>query len=241
MLNAINSSLNYTTAYVKNDALSALLTAATSANGSYLEVGQTDETASDSDSGSRSSGKKLSAEEIMEMMKSGTMPPPPPMNEMEELSSDTAEDDSLSEYDTDGNGSISKEEYETMLSQLGVTDALSADDLYSQYDTDGDGELNSEEIDAIKEQTRPMMPPPPPMRMVSGESTDEGTITASSSTEDSEETALNQIFSKYDTNQDGTIDADEFASMWKNATNAYESNFRYSVDTMAENALNQTT
>ena len=52
----------------------------------------------------------------------------------------------ISSIDADSDGTISSDEYEDMISQMGIPDALSAEEFFTQYDTDEDGEITQEEM-----------------------------------------------------------------------------------------------
>lgn len=242
MINSINSSSSYWYGQTKNDSLNSLLTVATT-NNKNLTVSSTTETTSDSNDSSDLMNSNISVEELMEMLKSGSMPPPPQGEateaNTEESTSETITDDSLSAYDTDGDGSISKDEYESMISELGIKNALSADELYAQYDTNEDGELSTDEIEAAHSQTQPLMPPPPMGPPPKEDSEDDTSSIAAVSTDNASETTADEVFSAYDTNQDGSIDADEFAAMWESASKAYEASFQYIFDDTVDSTLSK--
>jgi len=52
----------------------------------------------------------------------------------------------ISGIDADGDGTISTDEYEEMISQMGVTNALTAEEFYTQYDSNEDGEISQDEM-----------------------------------------------------------------------------------------------
>ena len=52
----------------------------------------------------------------------------------------------ISSIDADGDGTISTDEYEEMISQMGITNALTAEEFYAQYDVNEDGEISQNEM-----------------------------------------------------------------------------------------------
>ncbi|BCN29397.1 EF-hand domain-containing protein [Anaeromicropila herbilytica] len=171
--------------------------------------------------------------------------------------SQTTTNSTLGSIDADGDGTISEDEYNKLISQLGIKDALSAKDFFSEFDTDGDGEITSTEMDA----KRPMGPPPQKLEtQVSNIDTDgDGTIST-----DEYESLLSQLnvsnalssedfFKEYDTNSDGEISLDEIESaqsnlnqnqsknygkLAANTLNAYENNYEYTFGSESTNTSN---
>ncbi|HEX3021807.1 MAG TPA: EF-hand domain-containing protein [Lachnospiraceae bacterium] len=156
------------------------------------------------------------------------------------------------DIDADGDGTISTDEYDALMSQMGITDAPSSEEFFTKYDTDGDGEITSEEMDSIKPR-KPMGPPPSEEESVAEgiDADGDGTISA-----DEYDTLVSQMgvtdalsaeefFTKYDTNEDGEISADEaeaiqstneesqsqkFRSLAASVLRAYETNYEYMFD-----------
>lgn len=109
---------------------------------------------------------EYSASEHLEMMKSRKLPPE--LEEIlaqmsEESAEDTTEDETatvtqtattsntqvqgdISAIDADGDGTISTDEYEVMIEQMGIAGAMSADEFFTEYDTNEDGEISLEEM-----------------------------------------------------------------------------------------------
>lgn len=136
----------------------------------------------------------------------------------------------VSAIDADGDGTISSDEYETMISQMGLEYALSAEKFFSLFDTDGDGEISSEEMNGNL-----MTMSPPPM----GPSPEDGEISG-------------ELLSKYDTDGDGELSAEELEAMKEaltsdlmskmetlasNTITAYESNYRYMFENKEESTV----
>ncbi len=128
----------------------------------------------------------LSLRDIMGLMQNSSSA------KQEEIKEDAKDGDS-STLDADGDGTISEDEYNNLISQLGIKNALSAEDFFAKYDTDGDGEITSEELGAGN--TGRMMPPPPSVE-----------------DEDSEDS----FSSSTDTNGDGVISVEEYEAFVKN-------------------------
>lgn len=90
--------------------------------------------------------------------------------------------------DSDGSGSVAKEELGSVLSAAKENDSsltIDIDELFSQLDANGDGSLDSDEVAALAP------PPPPPPGGPN----------------------LEEMFSQLDANGDGIIDADELAAL----------------------------
>ncbi|WOO37504.1 EF-hand domain-containing protein [Anaerocolumna sp. AGMB13020] len=135
-------------------------------------------------------------------------------------------DDNSSTLDLDGDGTLSSDEYENLVDQLGLKNALSSEDFFARYDTDEDGEITAEELRAVNAEKR-MPPPPPPV--LEEEESEEGFSSAVDtdgdgyiSTEEYEAfvSGLNteeplsseEFFTQYDTDKDGKISAEEVRS-----------------------------
>jgi Ca2+-binding EF-hand superfamily protein len=153
-------------------------------------------------------------------------------------------DELLKKLDTNGDGSIGKDELSSALSsdsQDGITVSLSK--AFGDLDSDGDDSLNADELAA--------MTPPPPMQMDAGSAADEaqdlisaldsdgdGSVSsdeltsALSSTNSS--TDSSQVFDALDTNQDGTVSIDELtAAITPDSSSAQQ------TTTQATEALNR--
>lgn len=97
----------------------------------------------------------------------------------------------FSKMDADGDGALSEEEF-TAARPSDVTAEMSAN-LYSSFDTDSSGSLTESEYTTATNDMPP--PPPPPSDSSSSSSSDSSTS-----------------FDALDTNQDGTISAEELAA-----------------------------
>ena len=64
----------------------------------------------------------------------------------EQIASENAGRGDISSIDADSDGTISTDEYEEMISQMGITNALSADEFFAQYDVNEDGEISQDEM-----------------------------------------------------------------------------------------------
>jgi Ca2+-binding EF-hand superfamily protein len=60
----------------------------------------------------------------------------------------TVTDELPTDIDTDGDGSLSADEYEAMISNLNIEEALTSEEFFTQYDTDQDGEITAAELNA---------------------------------------------------------------------------------------------
>jgi len=155
-------------------------------------------------------------------------------------------DELLKKLDTNGDGSIGKDELSSALSsdpQDGITVSLSK--AFGDLDSDGDDSLNADELAAMTP------PPPPPMQMDAGSAADEAQdlisaldsdgdasvssdelTSALSSTNSS--TDSSQVFDALDTNQDGTVSIDELtAAITPDSSSAQQ------TTTQATEALNR--
>lgn len=255
MINSINSSSSgYLNQLSNNNTLNLIISAATKTenNQKISDAYETSTVSSDS----TNSLNEMSFQEYMELMKSNTAQI---MSTKEEL---TAQAGDISSIDADGDGTISADEYETMISQMGINDAVSADDFFAQYDTDNDGELTSEEYcakDSNRMPPPPMGPPPQEALGISDFDTDgDGTLSS-----DEYENIISQLgiedalsaddfFSTYDTNQDGELSSDELEAMSEslndsinmetlasNTIKAYETNYQYMFESTENTNLNR--
>lgn len=133
----------------------------------------------------------------------------------------------LSSMDTDKSGSIDSAEFsaaaqalassssssDSSTSSSSTTSSSSVTDAFNALDTNSDGSLSTDELMAALKNTKPQgheggMPPPPPPPPSDSSS-------ASSSTSSSSD-----IFSALDTNQDGSISADELAALFSDTANS---------------------
>lgn len=131
----------------------------------------------------------------------------------------------LSSMDTDSNGLIDASEFSTAAQAL-ATDSSSSStsstsDIFDLIDTNSDGNMSSEELmSALKNMKPPELPqgngqeeggmPPPPPPPPSDDSS-------------SDSSSIDDIFSSLDTNQDGTISADEFKALFTDSTDETDS------------------
>ncbi len=247
MINSVSSGSNYWYQQTGNSTLRQLIEAARLKEASLSEESQ-DEVPETSDSGS----KTLSIEELMGMMQNCAA-----SASMSAENEEASEESEISAIDADGDGTISADEYETLISRLDIQDALSAEEFFTQYDTNEDGEISSAELNA-KDADGPRMPPPmgPPPEEAQGLPSGIDTDGDGSLSSDEYESMISQLgiedalsavdfFSRYDTNEDGEISADEIAAMKDSAvTNAtaeqknlsasmmraYETNYQYMFD-----------
>jgi len=166
---------------------------------------------------SASSEEEYSAEEHMEMMSGGTMPP-----EISNASSASETDtDALSEYDTDGDGVLSAAEYAAMMEDKG-TEQVSAENGIPSYissiDADSDGTISSDEYEEMISQLGITNALSADEFFAQYDVNEDGEIsvdempepgTVSASVEETDDEALNE----YDTNEDGVLSAAEYAAM----------------------------
>jgi Ca2+-binding EF-hand superfamily protein len=120
----------------------------------------------------------------------GAMQPPPPPPDSESIVEEL-----MASYDSDGDGTLSSDEFSAAAAANGTEDA---ETLLAQLDSSGDSLLSSEELLAAIEASKPeppqgMGPPPPPPE----------------SSETSEE-RLEALFAELDTDGDGSISSEEF-------------------------------
>lgn len=252
MVSSINSNSDYLYATQKNNMLNAIYAAASTSNSSTFSLQSVSADSNSSDSESQYS----TTEELLEMMQSGSrmmppMGPPPEEGDTATLPSD---------IDTDGDGTLSSDEYETMITQSQDENVLNAEDFFSQYDTDGDGEITKDEMSAAM--PKPPMGPPPEAQGSSTLSSDidtdgDGTLSSDeyesliSQFEDGNVLNSEDFFSQYDTDGDGEITSDELLTALQNnsstTTNdrlasstiqAYNNNYQYMFDTYEGSTLN---
>lgn len=112
---------------------------------------------------------------------------------IEQQEADSSEDTTssfLTAMDTDGDGTITEEEFISARPD-DVTEEM-AQNLWNQMDTENAGELSTEEIEVAMTSSRAGGPPPP------------------SSSEEDDEDDLTSIVSSMDTNGDGIVSEEEF-------------------------------
>jgi|GEM_PF-3359991 Ca2+-binding EF-hand superfamily protein len=156
------------------------------------------------------SSSTLSLEEIAGMMQQTTQ------KQATLVSEANSSTDSIDSIDADNDGTISSDEYDDLMSQLGIKDAPSSEDFFAQFDTNSDGEITSSEMDANRP-TGPMGPPPTDTQTTTSYldtdgdgivSTEEYQAAVSAlGIEDTD--AANALFAEYDTDSDGKITSSE--------------------------------
>ncbi len=132
-------------------------------------------------------------------------------------------DQKFAKLDTDGNGSLSKDEFQVLMNKIAERTGLipDVDKMFESADTDGDGLLTETEM----ENARPQGPPPlpPMMDMASSESTNsldtngDGVVNALDFIENTSDLAqyyvqnpTDKMFAELDTDGDGMISKSEF-------------------------------
>ena len=111
-------------------------------------------------------------------------------------------DDLLKKLDTNGDGSIDKDELSSALSsdsKDGITVSLSK--AFSDLDSNDDDSLDADELASLTP------PPPPPMQMDAGSAADEA----------------QDLLSALDTDGDGSVSSDELTSALSNTDNSADS------------------
>ncbi|SEV96272.1 EF-hand domain-containing protein [[Clostridium] fimetarium] len=206
MINSVNSNSSYLSILTNNNLLNKLSeTAKENSNATSFKVPAV---ASIQTSTSSLDSSNLSIEDHLRLMQS--------IQNQSTVSPATAQTTSasdLSSLDTDGDGTISTDEYDSIISNLGITDAPSAEDFFAQVDANSDGEIS---VDELKAQ-RPMGPPPTENQTISSDLDTDGDGTISSDEYDSilsqmgitDAPSAKDFFSQVDTNSDGEISIDE--------------------------------
>ncbi|MFZ3128785.1 MAG: EF-hand domain-containing protein [Rhodoferax sp.] len=152
---------------------------------------------------------KLSSDELAQGMQSILPPPPSTMDfaqsRASESSQDSAGDDLFSKVDTDGDGSVSQAEMQTLMDKMSKNGSSSASstsgtsgstDKFAQLDTDGNGSLSKAEFEAGRPSGPHGAGGPPP-----GGMPPPGGTGGSSGTKADSSTSYDPL----DTNQDGTV------------------------------------
>ena len=245
MINSINSGSTDWYSRKRNYMVDEIVSAATSKVTNALAVDTDSSEETDTSATISKSRTNMSLEDSMRKMQGGKMPPPPPpMDETPEETTDstvalktsttTSTTGELGDIDADGDGTLSSDEYETMISQMGISDGISAEDFFTQYDTDGDGEITKDEMDAA----RPPMGPPPQDKssqtLPFGIDADgDGSLSSDEYETLMEELGLGNastsedFFNQYDTDEDGEITNIEMDSFAAQALKAYQQNFQF--------------
>lgn len=212
MISSVNSYSNNLYLQANKSLLSKLAEAEESKTSTSYKALSNETTES---STSSSDGSSLTLEELVERMQ---QTPLKPISNVSEVNSDT------SSIDADGDGMLSADEYDTLMSQLGIKDAASAEDFFQQYDTDADGEITLAEMEASQpmKPMRPMGPPPEETQTSSYLDTDGDGIVSTAEyqaavsalgIEDTD--ATDALFAKYDTDSDGNITTEEIIAQQK--------------------------
>lgn len=215
MISSINNDSSYSSLKTINNLFNKLnSTTETNKQSAYEKVEATVMNGSKNTSNDDSStdNSVLSFEDYLQMMQSFQKAVDISTSSSEQTASSSEQNTTvgdISSIDTDEDGTISADEYDSLISQMGIKDAQSSEDFFAQFDTDGDGEITASEMDASKPM-RPMGPPP----------------------QENE-----SLLSKMDTDKDGTISTDEYNFMQSlseelrrlasNTLNAYESNYQF--------------
>jgi len=182
---------------------------------------------------------EITAEELRAVNGEKRMPPPPPPV----LEEDESEEGFSSAVDTDGDGYISTEEYEAFVSGLDTEEPLSSEDFFAQYDTDKDGKISAEEVRSGIEKAKGTPPEPPVQGLPSDIDLDEDGALSTDEYENlvslfgTENTlSSEEFFTKYDTDGDGEVSAEEIkaameaAGQRQQVVKAYENSYRYTED-----------
>jgi len=206
MINSVNSDSRYLSLLTNNNLLNKLSETAKANNeATSFKVSSV---AAIQSSTSSNDNNDLSLEEHIKMMQN--------LQAQSTLSSSTTQTSSkndLSSLDADGDGTISADEYDAILSKLGITDAPSAKDFFAKVDTNADGEVS---VDELKAQ-RPTGHPPEQAQSISSVIDTDGDGTISTDEYDSIISKLGitdapnakDFFAQFDTNADGKISVDE--------------------------------
>lgn len=230
MISSINNDSSYSSLKAINSLFNKLnQTTETNKQSAYkmVEATATNGSKNASNDNSSTDNSELSIEDYLQMMQSfqkavAISTSSSEQNDSSSEQNTTARD--ISSIDTDGDGTISADEYDSLISQMGINDAQSSEDFFAQFDTDGDGEITASEMDASKPM-RPMGPPPEEKEsLLSKIDTDkDGTISADeynsliSKLNISDAPSSEEVFSQLDTNSDNEISLDEILAAQKNS------------------------
>jgi Ca2+-binding EF-hand superfamily protein len=141
----------------------------------------------------------------------------------------------LTSMDTDSSGTIDSAEFsaaaqalassssssDSSTSSSSTTNSSSITDAFNALDSNSDGSLSTDELMAALEKSKPQgkeggMPPPPP------DGAPPPPPPSDSSSASSSTSSSSDIFSALDTNQDGSISADELAALFSDTANSSE-------------------
>lgn len=155
--------------------------------------------------------------------------------------------------DTDGNGTVDSAEFSAAAQALASnsnsssgsssSSSTSATDIFTKLDSNGDGGLSTDEFMAALKNSKPQkaqgedggMPPPPPGGMPPPPSD------SSSSTDSTDSESIDKIFSALDTNQDGSVSADELAALFeKKSTDSSSTSSQTSTSASAQTSASTT-
>jgi Ca2+-binding EF-hand superfamily protein len=134
--------------------------------------------------------------------------------------------DLLQRADTDGDGKISKKEFEASKPKDGKGPA--AEDLFSKIDTNGDGFITEDENAVFISSMQPPQPPSPEEMFAKADTNGDGELSKAEFAamvpkkggSSNSQTDTQKIFDEMDTNQDGVVSEAEFmAAMEKRTQN----------------------
>lgn len=150
----------------------------------------------------------------------------------------------LSSMDTDGNGTVDSAEFSAVAQALASnsnsssssssSSSTSVTDIFTKLDSNGDGGLSTDEFMAALKNSKPQkaqgedggMPPPP--------------SDSSSSTDSTDSQSIDKIFSALDTNQDGSISADELAALFEKKSDSSSTSSQTSTSASAQTSASTT-
>lgn len=153
-----------------------------------------------------------------------------------------------SDVDTDGDGTISKAEYEAAMT--GESDVLSTDEFFTQVDTNSDGKISSDEFStAYKAERHPMGRPPMDFQAIPSDidADSDGSVST-----DEYETLVSQMgasdalsaedfFKEYDTDSNGEITAQEIIAGLESAIKSATADDTTTNSSTTDSASNGTT
>ena len=117
------------------------------------------------------------------------------------------------DIDADGDGSLSTDEYDAMVSQMGVSDALSAEDFFKEYDTNSDGEITADEIIAA-------------LNSATQSTTSQSSTTQSTAADNSSNDSASDDTTTSQNDEAQSLSA-EYRNLAAKMMNAYEMNYEY--------------